>query len=314
MSEPTDPTRSTGPSGPAPRPRDSVAALDGEPTVVSVSDVHGRRDRFESALLTLADHPDHESLVDRDADGDLRWAGNDYVLVCNGDLVNHGPDSDGTLGLLRRLREAAPPRRVRYHLGNHECLLLFRDVAPDEGTDPYWSDRASPVELSRFHEEALAGHLAVAYAGHRFDYVHAGSAEAIDPAALNDAFSHAVERLAAAHGTDRAADAQRETFVAHPRLFSPTRTGLPAPFDAHPDVTGVVWRWAEHLPESAPRQVVGHSPHERPTRRGDVIHQDTIRENVGSPGGECVVVETPDSVRALVRTGDGGVRKVALDR
>jgi hypothetical protein len=41
-----------------------------------VGDVHGHRDRFESVLLTPADHPEFEPLVERrgdgDASGDLR--------------------------------------------------------------------------------------------------------------------------------------------------------------------------------------------------------------------------------------------------
>jgi hypothetical protein len=49
---------------------DGVADLPDEPAVVSVSDVHGHRDRFESVLLTPADHPEFEPLVERRGDGD----------------------------------------------------------------------------------------------------------------------------------------------------------------------------------------------------------------------------------------------------
>jgi hypothetical protein len=94
-----------------------------EPTVVSVRDVHGSRDRFQSALLTLADHPDVDPVVERacgptgsdEAAGDgLRWVGGEeYVLVVNGDLVNRArtlravcPCWTGFAGRLRTARSA----------------------------------------------------------------------------------------------------------------------------------------------------------------------------------------------------------------
>ena len=43
---------------------DGVSAFPGEPTVISVSDAHGHRDRFESALLTRnADSPGCEAVL-----------------------------------------------------------------------------------------------------------------------------------------------------------------------------------------------------------------------------------------------------------
>jgi hypothetical protein len=38
------------------------------------------------------------------------------------------------------------------------------------------------------------------------------------------------------------------------------------------------------------------------------VCQDVVVKNADSPGGEAALVETPDSLRALVWEPDGGVR------
>jgi len=77
-----------------------------------VGDVHGHRDVLVRLLRDAG-------LVDERE----RWAGEDAVLWCVGDLVDRGPDGIGTIDLVRRL-EAESGGRARCLLGNHEAFLL----------------------------------------------------------------------------------------------------------------------------------------------------------------------------------------------
>ena len=292
-------------------PADSVTALDDQPTVLSLSDVHGYRDRFESALLTLADHPAFDPVVERagDADGaeeqgaeSLRWVGGDeYVLVVNGDLVDRGPDSQGCLELLDRLRREAPDGHVRYLVGNHELYLPY--PSPPEW-DRWYSARVDDECRRRFWTRVAAGDVTAAFEGYEHTYVHAGSPDGVDPAALNDGF-----RAVAADLRERVGHDDRESFERVfgeqcPALFS--FGGEAGPVREDPDA-GVVWLDFSHLPADAPPQIVGHTPHEAVTRTGTVVCQDVIVSNASSPGGESLLVETPDDLRALVRQPDGDV-------
>lgn len=62
-------------------PRDGVDGLDGEPTIVSVGDVHGYLGRARSALRAVGDHSAFDPLVETEDDGHLHWAGNNYVRL-----------------------------------------------------------------------------------------------------------------------------------------------------------------------------------------------------------------------------------------
>lgn len=281
-------------------PRDGVAGLDGDPAIVSVSDVHGYLDRVRSALRAVGDHPAFDPLVETGDDGRLHWAGNDYVLVFNGDLVDRGPDSRGVLELARRLRAEAPNWRVRYNLGNHESALPW--PSPPEH-DRYFVDGVTDEERREFYRLILDGAVTLAYGGYEYTFVHAGAADGVDPVAANERLREITARLVDVVGTDK----DREV---HLRAFDEGHfdlLGHGGEDDARGPDAGPLWLDFEHLPADAPLQVVGHTPHDEPTRKGNVVCGDTILENLDSPGGEAVLMETPDSLRALVREPDGDV-------
>ncbi|WP_207591401.1 metallophosphoesterase [Halomontanus rarus] len=290
----------TGRSTPPSELRQSVAPLSSEPTVVSISDVHGYLEAARSALSTLADHPDFEPVVTVDADGRLEWAGNDYVLAFNGDLVNRGPDSAAVLALVDRLREQAPAGRVRYNIGNHETGLFFRDVYPSEDC---FTARASESTVRAFLESVLEGSVTVAFEGHRYVHTHAGHPDGVDPATANAALVEAATRLLEGLGTADDERIQREVYDAFPDLFATGR-------DAS---AGCLWLKLEWLPADAPRQLVGHTPVERPRRNGNVIAGDLIGANLERDGGEGVLLETPAEVLALTRSADGSVDRTVLE-
>lgn len=274
--------------------RDSVSALAGEPTIISISDVHGYLDAARSALSTLSDHPEFTPLVERDEDGKLHWAGGDeYVLVFNGDMINRGPDSGGVLSLIERLREEAPSGHVRHNIGNHEMGLFFQDATPWDG---FYADTAEKSVVAGFYETILNGRVTAAYEGYDYTYVHAGAPDQIDATALNDELERAARTLADVLCTPDDATIQHEVWNEYEELFG---TG--------PESRTVLWVRFGDLPADAPPQVVGHTRHEEVTRKENVVCGDVILENLDSPGGETIIVETPGSLQALVRESDNGV-------
>jgi hypothetical protein len=284
-------------------PRDTVYALAGPadfpPTVLALSDVHGYWTAFESALSLPGDHDDFAPLVERDDDGRLHWAGGDggreYVLVCNGDLVDRGGDSERVVETVRRLQREAPDGHVRYHCGNHEGFVL----AGGSGSTDWYCDRVDVEERRAFYDAIAAGDLAVAYDGYAYTYSHAGAADGVDPASANDAFQAVVGEAETLLGSDRD---YGEAFYEVFRREWVTRAGRGHP--KGPDA-GPTWLGWEHLPADAPEQVVGHTPHDRVTRKGNVVCQDTVKANVDSVGGESLTVETPGGLAVLERDTDG---------
>jgi hypothetical protein len=283
--------------------RDAVFALANDatypPTVVSLSDVHGYADAFESALSLPGDHPEFAPLVERDADDALHWAGGrdgrEYVLVCNGDLVDRGGESERVVETVRRLQREAPEGHVRYLCGNHEQFVLAGGI----GSADWYCDRADDATRRSFFDAVAAGDLSVAYDGYEYTYSHAGAVDGVDVTSANDAFERVTESLADVVGTD--ADA----YATFERAFDDewvTAAGSTQP--KGPDA-GPVWVGWQHLPADAPPQVVGHTPHDRVTRTGNVVCQDVVRQNTERAGGEALVVETPGSIAVLERERNG---------
>lgn len=89
------------------------------PRVVAIGDVHGAYDELAGLLRGLA-------LVD----DTMRWSGGATHLVMLGDLVDRGPRTIDVLDLVMALQEQAPAQGGRVHviLGNHETMLLTRDL------------------------------------------------------------------------------------------------------------------------------------------------------------------------------------------
>lgn len=275
----------------------SVNALDGNPKIVSISDVHGYFEEGRSALLTLRDHPDFEPVVETDSDGRLTWSDNDYVLVFNGDMVDRGPYNEECVDLVERLQRQAPEGRVRYHVGNHEEAVFFPDLFSQ------WSRWYSVAEMSKRYDElcdsVIEERISVAYEGYNYTYVHAGAPDEIDAHELNTSFTEAVQKLKLDNSTDN----QERVFEEHDEVF-----GIGGSTGRGPGA-GVVWLDFKYMPEDAPPQIVGHSRHDAPEKKGNVICQNVIRNNRRRKGGEAVLVEDEEGVEALIRGSDGDVKR-----
>jgi hypothetical protein len=167
------------------------------------------------------------------------------------------------------------------------------------GSADWYCDRADDATRRSFFDAIAAGDLSVAYDSYEYTYSHAGAPDGVDPARANDAFERVAGSVADVVGTD--ADAY-ETFE---RAFDDewvTSAGSTHP--KGPDA-GPLWLGWQHLPEDAPNQVVGHTPHDRVTQTGNVVCQDVVRRNAEQAGGEALVVETPASIAVLERERDG---------
>ena len=57
-----------------PNRMDSIDAINGDPTLVYISDIHGYYADAQSALMTLADTEAYEPVVTLDESGTLHWA------------------------------------------------------------------------------------------------------------------------------------------------------------------------------------------------------------------------------------------------
>ena len=266
------------------------------PTIVSVSDVHGYLDAFRSALTAVGETDEHSPLVTADDDGRLHWADNDYVLVVNGDLVDRGPANEECLDLVARLAEESPEGRVRYHLGNHEMAILFPDMFGWPGT---YSVELQSEERRAFVETVAVGAVPVAFEGYGYTYSHAGSNDPVDVSAVNETAVAAATEILDSLDEDDAEARQRDIADRHHAVF-----GLGG-LHGRGASAGLLWMDFAHMRKDAPPQVVGHSRHQSPTRRGQVVCENVIRSNNGSPGGEAVLLETPEGLSTVVREPDG---------
>ncbi|MDS0477205.1 metallophosphoesterase [Natrinema sp. 1APR25-10V2] len=291
-----------------PSTRDSIDGLPSEgepPTIVSISDIHGYLESVRGALLTVADHPNFDPIVVRGRDGTLHWADENYVLVFNGDLIDRGPANEEVLELVARLVDEAPPGRVRITLGNHEAIIL----SPDHFGFPQWFAGAVDTDDRRlFLEQIVAGHIVAAYRGHNVTYVHAGSPTGYRVEDVNESLVDAATKLLEAAGTEEDVAMQRRVIDDHQRVLGVGKGHPKSPG------AGLVWLDFDHLPPDAPPQVVGHTRHTTPQRKGQVYCQNVLRENLDSDGGEAVFVETPESLSALTREADGSVTMTELER
>lgn len=287
--------------------RDSVAGVTADgadtPAIVSISDIHGYLEAARRALTTLSDHPAYDPVVTPSADGQLHWAGNNYVLVFNGDLIDRGPANDGVLALVSRLLKEAPRGRVRVTLGNHEAIAF----TPARFSFKHWySGQVSIDQRRRLCEAICGGHVVAAYDGHTYTYAHAGANEPYDTTAVNESLIEAAEMLLETLGTADDAATQRYVTEQFSRVLG-AGSGHPKGPDA-----GLVWLDFKYLSADAPPQVVGHTRQRQPTTAGNVHCQNVIRKNLEHPGGEAMFVETPESLVALVREADGGISRSVL--
>lgn len=287
--------------------RDTVEAhvSDGTgPAIVSISDIHGYLDGARSALLALTDHPEYAPIVEQDNTGALHWAGNDYVLVFNGDLVDRGPKNMETVQLVARLIDEAPNGRVRITLGNHDMAILTQDLFSWE----QWYSGQVDLDGRRALIEGIRdGHVVAANEGYTATYAHAGYETAYDVSTVNTRLVTAAERLHRNIGSSDDYTTQKAIVDDYPIVLGMGRRHL-----KHPPA-GLVWLGLEYLPEDAPPQIVGHTRQITVTQKGTVLCENVIRNNIDSPGGEAVVVETPISVVSLRRTESGDVQQTSYN-
>ncbi|WP_123533691.1 metallophosphoesterase [Halosimplex salinum] len=286
--------------------RDAVDGLEADdPSVVSVSDFHGYLDAARAALTAVGDHPDYDPLVDSDDEGRLHWAGDDdYVLVVNGDLVDRGPDNEGVVALVERLAREAPPGHVRVTLGNHEWGVLFPDLV---SWDEWYSGQRTDDDRRQLCDAVEAGTLVAAYEGYNFTYAHAGLVTAYDASSVNDRFVDAALELRETVATPDDAETQRRLVEDYRDVLGLGRQGGRG-FGA-----GIAWLDFRFLTGTAPPQIVGHTRQDHPVQKGNVVCENVIRANRDDPGGEAVLVETPDALVSLERTGDGDVSRRRFD-
>jgi len=272
------------------------------PAVVSLSDVHGYLDAARNALTAVGETDEYPPVVTVDDEGRLHWADNDYVLVLNGDLLDRGDRNRACLALLERLAEEAPAGRVRYHLGNHEMAVLF----PERFRWPGVYSIEMDDDLRRSFVETVAdARIATAFEGYRYTYSHAGANEPFDVGTANGQARDAARRLVTMLREGRYQENQLDILPEYDLVF-----GVGGQFGRGPSA-GLLWMDFEHMRETAPPQVVGHSRQQRVTRTGEVICENVIRNNLGVPGGEAVVIERPDGV-AAVTNGSAGATVTEL--
>lgn len=282
-----------------PPERDGVGGLPERPLIVSISDMHGYLGATRSALKTLGDHEEYDPMVEADDEGRLHWVGGEqYVLVVNGDMIDRGPDSEGVLALVERLSREAPHGHVRVTLGNHEWGVLFPALVRWE---EWFSGQRTDDDRKQLCEGVLNGDVVAAYEGYNFTYAHAGQPTRYGAGEMNDQLVEAIERLSAAVGTDEDDDVQRAVIDEYWRVLSMGEQGGRG-FGA-----GIVWLDFRYLPGASLPQVVGHTRQEQPVQKGNVVCENVIRANETNPGGEAVLVESPDALQSLERTFDGGV-------
>lgn len=287
--------------------RDSITGITQNqaqsPTIVSVSDIHGYLDAARSALLAVGDHPDFPPMVVSDKTGRLHWADNSYVLVFNGDLIDRGPDNDNVLALVTRLMSEAPTGHVRVTLGNHEAIMLSQAAF---GFSNWYSGHLELEQRQAFLRRIVAGQVVSAYQGYNVTYAHAGSPDPYDVQSVNDSLVAAAKELLEVAGTINDETIQRQVLDTYSHVLGVGESHLKGP------EAGMVWIDFEYLSASAPPQVVGHTRHDRPERKGNVYCQNVIQNNLGSDGGEAVFLELPQRLDALIRQPDGSCKRVRL--
>lgn len=276
------------------------------PAIISISDIHGHLNRARSALTTLGDRPEYDPVVVKDNTGELQWAGENYVLVFNGDLIDRGDHNERVLKMVSRLAAQAPPGRVRVTLGNHEAMALSADAGLFSRLPAWYALRADEHDRRALLETIRDGLVVAAYRGYNYTYAHAGANQQYDVEAVNQELLTTADKLLDTLGTIESVATQETVITDHPRVLGVGNGGSLKGKGA-----GVVWLDLEHISADAPPQVVGHTKAETPQQKGQVVCQNVILKNVrnNNPAGEAVFVETPDELVAVIRTDDGCTRR-----
>jgi hypothetical protein len=275
------------------RETSTIDDFDGAPAIVSVSDIHGYYEAMYSALTAVGAVRD--PVVREDSSGQLHWADSNYLLLFNGDLIDRGEDNKKVLRTALRLKQEAPPGRVRLHLGNHEMAIMLPEVLHWPQT---YSGQLTRDARIAFLEQVCDSVWTAAFEGYNYTYSHAGRESEFDPTGVNARLRTCAGEVREEMAADQSSSLQAEVPEAYDTIF-----GLDG--DGRGPDAGILWMDFYHMPQDAPPQIVGHSRHEDVTKKGNVICQNTIRSNLQSAGGESVVIETPSEVRAVTRDDAG---------
>jgi hypothetical protein len=123
---------------------------------------------------------------------------------------------------------------------------------------------------------------------------------------VNESLIEAAAELEAAVGTSEDSVVQSKLPEQYPDVLARGDRGVKGPG------AGLVWIKFDYLTADAPPQVVGHTRQTHPQTNGNLHCQDLLLENLGSPGGQGVFVETPESLVALLREQEQRVGTVTL--
>lgn len=275
------------------RETSTIDDFDGSPAIVSISDIHGYYEPAHSALTAVGDVRD--PVVTEDSSGQLHWADSNYILLFNGDLIDRGDENESVLETALRLKQEAPPGRVRLHLGNHEMAIMLPDVLHWPRT---YSGQLTQEARVSFVDQVRSGVWNAAFEGYNHTYSHAGRESSFDATSVNTRLRTCADEVHEEMTGAGDGSVQEDVPEQYDLLFGLDRDGR------GPDA-GLLWMDFLHMPRDAPPQIVGHSRQTEVVRKGNVVCQNTIRSNLGSIGGEAVVIETPNEVTVVTRDGSG---------
>lgn len=274
----------------------TVKAFDGNPKIVHISDVHGYLEDARNALRSVGEAAAFDPVVTTDNDGLLHWADNDYILVVNGDMIDRGPSNNECLELVWRLQREAPESRVRYHIGNHEMAILLPGLVRWPRT---FSTNLDSDERRSFLQQTIDGKVTAAFEGYEYMYSHAGRNTVFSAADINEVLRDVASKLV---GGNEDESLHRHIESEYSGLF-----GIGDSHGGRGPNAGLCWMDFAHLEPSAPPQVVGHTKHSDPVRKGNVVCGNVIRMNQGTPGGAGVLIEDDSGLTSVHRDSRGDV-------
>jgi len=314
----------------------------GDPWIVSLSDVETNPDLFEFSL-SLVNKTFEKSIAHKDDDGKLVWSGNNYKLIINGDLIQHGRhgEKEESIELIEKLKSLvssaedsspAGSHPVQFTVGNHDVNLVFgKEVASFPRPEELNQIGGFPSTYQRWIRRGI---VRMVVPGYNTTYVHAGQAHewnsyeisraneilenisGVDIPRLNSP-DHSVlpKDQGLASTTFKELERMKEGLdhespefsnigdLELAKLFSAGKTSL-GDGSGKNKHAGMVWARPPVL-KGGPEQVVGHTGKREPVRDGNLVIENTIRHRIPS-----VVIEKPGSITGLwmsmKKTGDGG--------
>jgi len=236
------------------------------PRLVAVGDVHGELERFHDILRA-------EQLIDADND----WIARDTILLQMGDVIDRGPYSLESFQFIRDLQKKAPEKgsHVVRLFGNHELLVL-------QGIYFYCNFSNLKRLRQELRNEIIEGKIQAAFTWKGRLYTHAGLRLGIlkrisdELGIATDHWEPYYEKIAEYLNQLTRKRVKEDNFK-HPIFWvDSSRGGIN-------EVGGIFW---SHYPDlesewlNPIRQVVGHSPLHKKTRKGIRWTKDGNKINI----------------------------------